>query len=471
MNGSKLIQLFKSLDRYDVQRVGKFVHSPFFNHREDVRRLFDYLEKHSDSPVAYLRKEKAFSAIFPNEKTYNGQKMLYAMSFLLQYIRRYLQIDAFEHDELYGQIYLLKAFRTRGLNRLFEKTLKDTEADFEQQALRNADFHYAQYRLQLEEYEYQYRRRPRTGDLKLQETSDELMYFYLADMLRQACAATSLRVATVKQDYETPLLEAALKIIEEKNLTTLPAIGAYYYAYLALKEENTEGGVFHFLKNILVNHWKVFPSEELRDLYLVAINYCIRRINRGVKEYEDESLALYKFGLENKILFENNNTLSNYTYNNILNASLKVGDYAWGKQFLDDYKPYLVERDRENVYTYCMAALHFRLMDYGHAMDLLQKTNLREVLFNLDARRMLMRIYYDFKEWDVLSSHLDSTKKYIDRQKDMGYGREHYLNLTIFLQKMLKTDLKNAKNRALLRGEVEATKAIAEKEWLLEKLK
>jgi hypothetical protein len=250
----------------------------------------------------------------------------------------------------------------------------------------------------------------------------------------------------------------------------LPAIGAYYYAYLALKEENTEGGVFHSLKNILVNHWQVFPSEELRDLYLVAINYCIRRINRGVKAYEHESLALYKFGLENKILFENN-TLSAYTYNNILNASLKVGDYAWGKQFLDDYKAYLAETERTNVYNYCLAALHFRLLDYAKAMDLLQKTTLREVLFNLDARRMLMCIYYDFKEWDALTSHLESTKKYIERQKDMGYGREHYFNLTIFLQKMLKTDLKNAKNRAVLRGEIEAAKAVAEKEWLLEKLK
>jgi hypothetical protein len=470
MNGSKLLQLFKSLDRYDIQRIGKFVHSPFFNHRDDVRRLFDYLEKHNDSPISYLKKEKAFPSVFPEEKAYNGQKMLYTMSFLLQDIRRYLQMDAFEKDELHGQLYLLRAFRSRGLNRLFEKTLKDTQEDFEKQPFRHADFHYAQYRLQLEEYEYQHRRRPRTGDLKLQETSDELMYFYLADMLRQACAAVSLQVATVKQGYETPLLEAALKIIEEKNLTTLPAIGAYYYAYHALKGEDTEGGIFQCLKNILVNHWSAFPSEELRDLYLVALNYCIRRINRGQKEYEHESLALYKSGLENKIFFENN-MLSAYTYNNILNASLKVGDYAWGKQFLADYKHSLNEKDRTNVYNYCMAALHFRLNDYATAMDLLQKAKLSEVLFNLDARRMLMRIYYDFDERTALTSHLESTKVYIHRQKDMGYGREHYLNLTIFLQKMLKADLKDSKTRAILRGEVEAENAVAEKEWLLEKLK
>lgn len=469
MNGSKLLQLFRSLERHDVQRIGKFVYSPFFNNREDVRRLFDYIEKHIDSPTAYLRKEKAFEYVFPNEKTYDAQKILYAMSFLLQNIRRYLLIDEFENTELHGQLYLLRAFRQRGLNTFFEKTVKDTHAQFEKQPLRHGDFHYVQYRLFLEEYEFQHRRK-RTNELKLQESSDELMYFYLADMLRQACAAAALRLATDNNKYETPLLEAALRIIEEKNLTVLPAIGAYYYAYYALKSEDTEGSAFQSLKEILVNQWQAFPSGELRDLYLVAINYCIRRINRGLKTYEVESLALYKFGLKNGVLIENN-TLSAYTYHNILNASLKVGDYEWGKQFLDEYKGFLIDTERTNVYNYSMAVLYFRLMDYAKAMDLLQKITLREVLFNLDARRMLMRIYYDFEERAALASLIDSTKIYIHRQKNMGYGREHYWNLTCFLQKMLKNDLKNPETRAILRGEIEAEKSIAEREWLLEKLK
>ncbi|MBL7815236.1 MAG: hypothetical protein JNL70_09505 [Saprospiraceae bacterium] len=469
MNGSKLLQLIKSLDRRDIQRIGKFVHSPFFNTRDDVRRLFDYIEKNLDTPVANLRKEKAFSYIFPKEKVYDGQKLLYAMSFLLQNIRRYLLIDAFENDDLEGQKYLLQAFRVRSLNRFFEKGLKEAREQAQKQPLRHAYFHHSQYRLLVEEYEFQHRYK-RASDLKLQESSDELMYFYIADMLRQACAAMALRVVAEKNEYETPLLEAALHIIKEKNLTQLPAIGAYYYAYLALKSEDTEGGIFQSLKAILVNQWQAFPTAELRDLYLVAINYCIRRINRGIKEYEQESLSLYKFGLEQSILFENN-TLTAYTYFNILNASLKVGEYAWGKQFLDDYKGYLLESERENVYSYCMANFHFRQKNYETAMLLLQKITLREVLFNLDARRMLMRIYYDFAEWAALNSLLVSTKTYIDRQKNMGYGREHYLNLIVFLKKMLKIDIKDPKARSLLKGEIEAEKAVAEKEWLLEKLK
>ena len=472
MNGSKLLHLFKSLDRHDIQRIGKFVHSPFFNHREDVRRLFDYLEKNRDAPLLFLRKEKAFEYVFPSEKAYNAQKILYTMSFLFQSIRHYLTIDEFEQDELHGQMYLLRAFRLRGLNKFFEKALKEAQEQASEQPLRHADFHYTQYLLLLEEYKFQHRHK-RTSELKIQESSDELMYFYLADMLRQACAEAALRIVSEKNKYETPLLEASLRIIEEKNLTTIPAIGAYYYAYHALKSEDTEGIVFQSLKETLVKHWQVFPKEELRDLYLVAINYCIRRLNRGMKEYEMESLTLYKFGLKKGILFENN-TLSAYTYQNILNASLKVGDFEWGKQFLDDYKNHLSESERVHVYNYSMAILYFRQMDYLKAMDLLQKiqrVTFREVLFNLDARRMLMRIYYDFGEWTALASLLDSSKIYIDRQKDMGYAREHYMNLIIILKKMLKTDLKDPKMRAILRGEVEAEKSIAEKEWLLEKLK
>ena len=170
------------------------------------------------------------------------------------------------------------------------------------------------------------------------------------------------------------------------------------------------------------------------------------------------------------MLFENG-VLSAYIYNNALISGIMVSENDWAQGFLEEYKPFLPERDRENVYRYNLAILHFRTANYAEAMRLLQQTTPREPLHNLDARRMLMRIYYDFKEWSALSSLLESTRIYIRRQKDLGYGGEHYLNLVNFLQKMLKSDLSSRKTRDILRGGIEAEKSVAEKDWLLEKLK
>ena len=123
--------------------------------------------------------------------------------------------------------------------------------------------------------------------------------------------------------------------------------------------------------------------------------------------------------------------------------------------------------DREMIYKYNRALYFFRSNDYKSAMQLLQTVNPKDVLFNLDARRLLARIYFELKENSALDSLIDTSKIYLHRQKDIGYHREMYLNFFKILELLLKKDAQKSK---LLRGLIEETKYLAEREWLLEKL-
>ena len=67
----------------------------------------------------------------------------------------------------------------------------------------------------------------------------------------------------------------------------------------------------------------------------------------------------------------------------------------------------------------------------------------------------------------ALYSLIDNSKIYLHRQKDIDYHREMYINFFKILEILLKTD---AKKRELLRGQIEDTPYLAEREWLLEKL-
>jgi hypothetical protein len=223
---------------------------------------------------------------------------------------------------------------------------------------------------------------------------------------------------------------------------------------------------FQELRQILETNWQQFPPDEMRGLYIVAINFCLKKINRGNREFEREVLSLYKIGLNNRLLFENNQ-LSPYTYKNTMIAALKVGEMDWASQFLDEYKAFLPANDRDMLFKYNKALYFFRNNDYEAAMKLLQTVNLREVLFNLDARRLLARIYFELKENTALESLIDNSKIYLHRQKDIGYHREMYFNFFKILEILLKTDPKKTK---LLRGLIDETKYLAEREWLLEKL-
>jgi len=91
-------------------------------------------------------------------------------------------------------------------------------------------------------------------------------------------------------------------------------------------------------------------------------------------------------------------------------------------------------------------------------------------LNNLDARRILLKCYFELKEYDALDSLFNSFSRYIYRQKEIGYHRENYLNFIRFVKKMIHGRMEDKKNIEQLKEEIKMTNGLVEREWLLEKL-
>ena len=464
MLGSQLLQIIKSLDKRDMRELHKVVRSPYFNQREDVILLFDWIDKSLNSKLPDLSKEKVFSEIFPDKK-YNDVLMRQMMSYLYKIIQKYLITEGVLKHDMESQLYLTQALRQRNADKIVEKQLNDSLEIIDNQCFKNAKYHYLKYSLRMEDYEYRSKLK-RDSELNLQDLSNELDFFYLSETLRQACIMHSHQTIT-KHAYEQYLLKIVLENID--NIPNIPpSVSAYFHTYKALSEPENEFH-FHELKNIIINQGFIFPENEQRDLYFFATNYCIKKLNNGDKSFGREALGLYRTGLNNKILLENG-ILPIYAYKNITTLAIKSEEYGWAERFLHDFKQYLPEKERENIFQYNLALFYFRTGKYDEAMVLLQKVNLHDVLYNLDARRLLARIYYELDEINALHSLIESSKVYLHRQKGIGYHHDMYANYFRFLDKMMKIDLKKAEVRSILRGEVEATQLLAEREWLLQKL-
>ncbi len=464
MLGSQLLELVKSLDKRDMRELRKVVRSPYFNQRDDVSQLFDCIDKTLNSRLPDLSKEKIFEKIYPNQK-YDDVLIRQLMSYLYKVIQKYLITEGVLQNEMESQLYLTHALRQRNADRIVEKQLNDSLEIIEKQGFKNAKYHYLKYKLHTENYDYLNSKKRNIGD-SLQEQSEELDFFYISESLRQACIISAQQTIS-KQDYNQLFIDVVVERVMQMNNIPI-SVSAYFYALNTLNKPEKEE-YFHQLKEIIVNNSFAFPENELRDLYIVATNYCIRRLNQGEKIFGKEALELYLSRLENNVLLENG-VLPIYTYKNILTAALKSEEYEWAERFLYDFKQYLPEKERENIFQYNLALFYFRTGKYSEAMTLLQKVNLNDVLYNLDARRLLARIYYDLDETNALQSLIESSKVYLHRQKGIGYHHDMYTNFFRFLEKMMKMDMKKAEARLILRGEVEGTQLLAEREWLLQKL-
>lgn len=466
MHNTLLLRTLKQLPPKDLRALRDFARCACFNRRDDVARLCDYLVAHVGkvAPGAF-EAERLFEAACPGQP-FDARHLRHVMSYLLDVVRQYLAWSEWHADAAEQQRYLVQALRNRGLDQLFEKAWQRAEDTAEESPVRDARYHFRRYQLQQENLE-RAARRERTARFSLQPLPDELTAFYVSEMLRHACAAHT-HEAVAGQAYRIELLNAILEAAGQAEMLQMPAVAVYYHAYQMLRQPEA-AEPFERLKALLAEHEARFSPEEMRGLYLMAINGCIRRMNAGQRAYIREAFDLYRAALERDFLTENG-ILSGFTYKNILRVGIALGEHAWTEAFLEQYRAHLHPDERDTLYRYNLAYLRFQQRNYATAMPLLQQTDLEDPLNNLDARRMLLRMYVELGEWDALESLLQSFSAYLRRQKNLGYHRTTNTKLIYFAKKLLELNRNDPAARAALRDEIGAAPDVAERAWLLEQV-
>jgi hypothetical protein len=488
MYNSQLLKICKNLSKSEFKELGRFVQSPCFNQKPEVETLYDYIAEHLGNtalmPAVTFPKEKVFDILFPNQK-YNDGLMRSTMHNLLKIIKLYLIQKELDQEETYAQILLARALRKRGFDDYFEKEIEVAFEKNKAQPYRNADFYLNEYKATLEKVVHISLAR-RKGEIPYNDLANSLEEFFKAELLRLGSATLSYKSVS-KRTYQLPLLDEIIVTFEEKfkkiysdfkksdieynsNVVNTEGVASriYFNTYQTLKTDNPL--YFNDLKILLKTHWSNFSEIERSEIYIYAINFCIKKINNHESQYLSEYFDLMQAGLENRALFENG-ILTKFTFKNAVTAGLKLSKWEWVKNFIGTYKQHLHPKERQLVYNYNLAVYYFRTGDYTAAMPLLRYADFADVHADLDARCMLLQIYYETYAHDALSSLLDSFSAFINRQKDIGYQKDMYLNLIKCVKKIIRGDLKNDKFKQQLIIEIDGTAYLAERDWLIKKLK
>lgn len=467
MPNSDLLRSFKSLTKQDHAALCELADTPFFNKKPEVARLCLYLADNVQRTTPKLfDKEKLYEAAFPG-KAFDDARLRLTMTWLLKLIERYLaivQMESTGHDQ---ELYLLKALRERGIEKRFDKKHKDLLASLELGARKDARSHHLQYALASEELEGR-SVRERSSSIELHPLHNHLTSYYLSEMLRHACSALTHQ-AISSQVYDMDLLRQVLILAEQFGVESYPAIAIYYHACKALQSPEDRQH-FDNWKQCLLTNEALFSTIELRSIYLLGINFCIRRMNKGEQVFIREAFDLYRSALGKDLLVEKG-YLTAFTFKNIIRIGTALEESEWTSAFFEENQHKLHPAERPNVVRYNAAFLHFRRGEYSKAMPLLQRVEFDDTLNNLDARRMLLRSYFELGEMSALDSLIHSFTTYLRRQKDLGYHKELYLNLLRYLRQLMELppgDKQLAKN---LQQQVLDTELVADKEWLLSKIR
>jgi len=470
MNNSRLIQLLKTFSSKEKRNCRAWIASPIHNQREDVSNLYDFLWE-MELKDQYLTKSLAWASIYPRTK-FNDGKMRQIIHKLLLAVEDFMTYEQMKKKEGTSSILLWETLKDRKLFSLLDKSIKTSKLSSQKETtnknqLQNWEtlrFNYELESLQFNAAEQE----DRTSALNLQELSDTLDIQYFADKLRKACLLYS-RLVVFKMNYQPKMLAVVLEQAKELDYLKIPAIGVYYYCYQSLTATKNADEYFEKMMTYLKEHANAFPPQEIRELYLLAINYTIKKINDGFQWHLEKAFDLYKTGITEGYLLEDG-VLTPFTYNNMVTIGIRMKEYQWIEQFVYDYKDSIIKEARESIFQECLAKLYYAKKQYKEAQELLINIKTKDILRILSCKTILAQVYYETNQYDALEALLDSLKMYLRRKDFVGYHKENYNNITRYLQKLVRVNPFDKKAKSKLKEEIEQTSILSSKKWLLEQL-
>ena len=102
---------------------------------------------------------------------------------------------------------------------------------------------------------------------------------------------------------------------------------------------------------------------------------------------------------------------------------------------------------------------------------LLAELDIDDVFLNLDARVLLLKVYFENGEWRLLKGFLVSFERFVSRKKMLPYQAPNYLNIIHLSRKIMLFDTQpNAEDYDNLRQQISKAQPLTERAWLLGRL-
>ncbi|MEM7370204.1 MAG: hypothetical protein AAF587_16470 [Bacteroidota bacterium] len=437
MRHSKLFSTLLALSAKELKQLEASLHTLKSSTGQELLSFFQLLKKRLGDPDYKLDKAQLFRSIYGDSVPYQEKRIRVLISQLFQHIHTYLAQVELAKYPVREDLLALAQFRKRRIEDVFGKQYKKIKRLMQESPQRDSDHYFATYELAKEANGFYGQQHLRKLDDSLQVKMDSLDAWYLGQKLKESCEMLN-RQNVFSVDFQNPMIKEILTFLQEGDheFWQIPSIQVYYQIYLCLADGRDEQ--YQSLVDLLDRLFSFFQPEEARGLYKHAQNFCIRRINQGESEYLFEIFKLYRQQLANEIIFDRGE-LAHTDYKNIVTVALRLKEYDWVEDFIHQYKERVQASFRENVFNFSLASYFFETDQSKQAIRLLQGVEFTDVYYQISARQLLLRIYYESNELESALYQIDSFGGFLRRNKEISAkNRTQQTNFLRWLKHLIR---------------------------------
>ena len=251
--------------------------------------------------------------------------------------------------------------------------------------------------------------------------------------------------------------------MKNSDLRTKPLLYLYFHTYKMIKE-NSEAYflvVFEYLQSI-----EIPEHSDYREILLTLLSFSIQRLNKGNMDERYRIFDLYQLQLNSRNIYIQNKLPSN-TYKNVVNLALSIQKYEWTYQFIHSEKENLLSAHPLEDFHLVMAKYYYETKEDENCIQLITIARPLDILDNLLLRLLQCKAYYELDEYEMIDTTIHNANLYLLRHKSIAYQYLIFKNFFKQLGRIMKTSHTKKGSQKLI-TEINDTKALAEKKWLLE---
>lgn len=463
MHQSKLIRLLKNLDKSEFNELGRRIKNPLFNRRESLVHLFNLLKKsYPDFNTNQLKKENVSAILFGENEAKAIKKLEDTIYHFNQLTQDLILEKELKQNKTLQRFTYLTALINRGAIAVFhleaEKLIKQIKQEKEQLSR-------SFYLYQILNLMYCY---PLEGNaLALKNDIIEQLLIHLDDFYFTNKLFYSSEIEARKEVYKEDVRNTLVdEISSEVQHSTNDFSLLLQLIYLANSSDKKSMSDFLSLKNKLFSSLKQLTSAEQIRLITTLINYCGKLYMSKVEGITKEWFLLYKHIVDEKIIFDLN-LINQTTFINIIHLACNQNEHNWAQSFIKQSKKYIKDKD---LYLLGQSILDYEKKNYEKVILQLHQIDFNNVHRNITCRSLLIKSYYELKDFDILDNQIKAMDIYLRRNiTNSADFLEANLTFLTMVKKLAKANFWSLKKQQDLRTEIEKETRIAYQSWLLDK--
>lgn len=464
MRNKSISVILKLFDSEQIKRLESFATSTYFNSKAEVSKLIEFYIQKKDADLSEFDAiQQAYKYLYKNS-AYNPRKYKHLNERAVKLIEDFIVVESNLNDEVNYMTTLLSKYGEWHSVSEYEAVSHNLERFLATDL--NIDHNFIQYLYQIFLIKNNYSNNEETKkyDELIKSTSEKLDRYYIQTKLRMAYEMFTRNIW--RDDKMHPeLLSEIFDIVERYDYRKEKYINMYCVVLKSVIEPN-EIQHYYDLKDLLINHSTDFAEDKRIDLLSSASNYCALKINEGDQSFRVELFNLYKAVIEANVLLTKGE-LSAWLFTNIVTVAVTINELEWAEKFIIDYNKYVINQ-WSSTYYYNLSFLEFQKSNFDLAHTYILKIDEQDAFYQIRYKALLLRIYYEKREYPPLISLLESFKKFLSRNKGLNESQKQiYLSFIKFLNSLvLIPNGENAKLK-LLRSKVEKNNIVSSKIWLL----